>query len=226
MINPKVSIVIPCYNQGQYLNDCLGSLKNQTFQDFEVIIVNDGSTEKITLDILDKIPLNPPSKKGAVKVLHKKNGGLSSTRNHGIKHAKGDWIVPLDADDMLAPTYLEKTLKLVENKNLDFVATWIKHFGLTDSIYKTRLFPALERFNNFLPYCALFKKEIFDQEKYDENFKEGFEDWDLWIHIVKKFNGKIIPEPLFLYRKKETSMLSDARKKYFKIIWQMWRKTP
>lgn len=227
-MNPKVSIVIPCYNQGQYLDDCLGSLKAQTFKNFEVIIVNDGSTDKETLEVFDSLvasTLSGETKKWlTLSMCNKKNGGLSSARNFGIKKAKGDWIIPLDADDMLAPTYLEATLKLANQEKLDFVATWIKHFGLKDSVYKTRLFPRLERFNNFLPCCALFRKEIFQKELYDENFKEGFEDWELWIRVVDKFQGNILPAPLFLYRKKENSMLTGARQKYLKIIWQMWKK--
>ncbi|MDH3324487.1 MAG: glycosyltransferase family 2 protein, partial [Candidatus Peregrinibacteria bacterium] len=190
----------------------LESIKNQTFTgELEVIIINDGSTEPETLEILNNLPVS-------IKVINQENQGLSAARNTGIKASTGKWILPLDADDKLHLEYLAKTLNLAESKNLDFVTTWMQQFETKNKVYKTHLSLYDELFNNFLPYCALFSRQILDTEKYDETFRDGFEDWELWLRILSKFKGEVIPEPLFQYRVKAESMLTNSRKKYAKIV--------
>ena len=223
---PQISIIIPCYNQGEYLFECIDSLQKQTFQDFEIIIVNDGSSDPSTLNFLKEIKQNSPLK-NKLNILNQENKGLPGARNTGIKKSAGTWILPLDADDKLAPNFLESTLQEAKTQNLDFVATHIQHFGLKNSIYKTHLWKNAQYLNNFLPYCALFSKEIFENEKYDPQFNQGFEDWELWNRILKspkKFKGSILPEPLFFYRKKKNSMLQDVHKNYIKRLIQLWKK--
>ena len=95
--HPLISVVIPCYNDGKYLPETLGHLAKQTFRDFEIIIVNDGSTDPETLSILKNLESEN------TRVLHKENGRMSSARNHGVKHARGEYIAALDADDYFHP---------------------------------------------------------------------------------------------------------------------------
>jgi len=208
MLSPEISVIIPVYNQGEFLAESMDSLKKQTIQNFETILINDGSTESKTLEILKKLEACPPLKN--FKIYHKKNGGLSSARNLGIQKSKGDFFVPLDADDKLHPEFLEQTYKHAKAKNLDFVGTHIQHFGIKNSIHKTRINFYEELFNNQLPVCALFHKKIYQKiQGYDETFKHGYEDWDFWISILKNnFQGKIIPKPFFFYRIKKESMLT------------------
>ena len=97
-----ISVVIPCYNDGIYLEETLAHLKKQSFQEFEIIIVNDGSTDPLTLDVLKNVD------SGIATVLHKENGRMSSARNFGVKHAKGNIIVALDADDYFEASFFEK----------------------------------------------------------------------------------------------------------------------
>src|SRR5690349_6578170 len=99
---PLVSVIIPCYNDGHYIDDSVSSIRSQTFADWEIIIVNDGSTDESTLAKLRTFddPL--------ITVLHKENGHLSYARNHGISHAKGVIIVTLVADDKFEKTFIEK----------------------------------------------------------------------------------------------------------------------
>ncbi len=90
---PLISVVIPCYNDGKYLPETIAHLKKQTYQHFEILIVNDGSTDPSTLKVLETLL------KQDITVLHKENGRMSSARNYGVKHATGSLIAALDADD-------------------------------------------------------------------------------------------------------------------------------
>jgi glycosyltransferase involved in cell wall biosynthesis len=104
--NPKISVIVPVYNVGEHLKACLDSLLSQTFSDFEVIAVNDGSTDSSAVILAEYA-----NKDSRVKVLHQENKGLSSARNAGLKYQTGDYVCFLDGDDYLAPVALEKTYK-------------------------------------------------------------------------------------------------------------------
>ena len=124
-----VSVVIPCYNYGQYLAEALESALNQTHSPIEVIVVDDGSTDS-TPDVCREYA-------NRVKVVRQQNGGLPSSRNRGIQVAKGMFIAFLDADDILEPTYLERTLRAFhENADLSigFVYTQMTLFGREQGI--------------------------------------------------------------------------------------------
>lgn len=205
---PKVSVVIPCYNQGLFIEECLQSLEAQTFQDFEIIIINDGSDDDQTAAILDNVKDSTPLR---MTIIHQQNKGLSATRNKAIAAAQAPWIITLDADDKLAPTYIEKTLALAKAKNLDFVGTDIQNFGEKSHVYRANINLYDQLYDNRLTCCALFSKRVFERVKYDETFKEGLEDWELWIQVLKAgFKGEIIHEPLFLYRRKKESMMTQG----------------
>lgn len=208
-----VSVIVPCYNQAIYLSDALESLLQQTYQNWEAIVVNDGSsdnTEGIALEYAKKYP--------KIKYVAKENGGLSSARNKGIECAKGEYILPLDADDMLKPEYMEKAmdafekspqLKLVYCQGLFFGAKTGLWENLHYSGYKNQLL-----WNSI--FCSAFYKKS-DWEKvggYDENMRKGHEDWEFFIRLL---NGEglvcQIQAPLFCYRIKDVSMITMATKK-------------
>ena len=107
---PKVTVVIPCYNQGQYVDKAVESVLNQTYQDFEIIIVNDGSTDAFTNNLLKNYH------KPKTRVIHTRNQGLASARNNGIREAKGEYILPLDADDKIGNEYLEEAVMVLDEK--------------------------------------------------------------------------------------------------------------
>src|SRR4030066_2449234 len=131
---PRVSVIMPCYNLGQYLNEAVESVLSQTFQDFEIIIVNDGSTDEFTNKLLANY--NKPK----TRVLTTDNEGLPSARNNGIKISSGQYICCLDADDKYHPEFLEKTVEVldkdVEHK-CGFVTTWFNAFGEVDAVWDT-----------------------------------------------------------------------------------------
>ena len=115
-MNPIISIIVPVYNGDKYLSRCVDSILNQTFQDWELLLVDDGSTDK-SGEICDEYAI----KDKRTKAFHKKNGGVSSARNYGIKHIEGEWIMFCDADDELMAFCLKKLISFIQEGNIDFV---------------------------------------------------------------------------------------------------------
>ena len=205
---PQVSIIIPFFNHENFIEETLESVQKQTFQNFEIIIVDDCSCEKA------KKKLTEIAKKNSeIQIFYNsKNKGPSFCRNYGIKKSKGKYILPLDSDDKLDPKFIKKCLSFLEKNKFDFVITYLKNFGKLNNIWKPKINLYELLFNGTLPYCAIFKKNIFEKTGgYDENFKEGFEDWEFWIRVLKEnFQGHIIAEPLFFYRNQKISRLQKT----------------
>lgn len=208
-----VSIIVPCYKQAHFLKDSLQSVLDQSYSNWECIIVNDGSPDNV-LEITQKW-INKDSR---FIYLAKENGGLSSARNFGIKHSKGLYILPLDADDILHQDYLIKTVaELEQNESLAIASCYSRFFikEKTNVIYELR--PQGEKcidllYVNQLIATSLYRKNCWNEVGgYDESMKKGFEDWEFWIAITKTgWKYKIIPEYLFYYRKAKNSMLVDT----------------
>lgn len=211
----KVSVVIPCFNQGQYVDDAVNSVLKQTYQDFEIIIVNDGSTDQFTSNKLKNYD------QPRTQVIHTHNLGLSAARNNGIKAANGEYILVLDADDTFEPSFLEKAvLHLEKEETIGVVTCGIKSFGRENwTAYPTGgdVTAFLLKSNS----CgnALFRKICWEEaEGYDENMKDGYEDWNFWIAVTKRgWKVYSIPELLFNYRTSKTSMYRESYKKNAEI---------
>ncbi|MGC8823993.1 MAG: glycosyltransferase family 2 protein [Bacteroidales bacterium] len=203
-----VSVIIPCYNQGEYLHEALESVYQQTYKNIEIVVVNDGSTDEKTLQILNTLTDEK------VTVLHKTNGHLSSARNYGIARCRGNYYVALDADDKLHPTFIERTLKiLLEHPSVAVASSWAQYFGAKMDVKMV----AGGTLENFLRYnnctaCATVRKKVWEEVGgYDENMKAGFEDWEFYINIAKRgHNILVITEPLFYYRFKKKSMITET----------------
>jgi glycosyltransferase involved in cell wall biosynthesis len=206
-----VSIVIPCYNQGQYVDDAVESILNQTYDNTEIIIVNDGSTDPDTIEKLKNYS------KPKTRVLHKKNGHLASARNFGIKHAKADFVLLLDADDKFESTFLEKAVNILQlSPEVGFVCSYYRYFGKSDEVVTNSRSGGIENYllSNNNVACALIRKQIWEAVGgYDEEMKRGYEDWDFWLRVTNKgWNCHVIEEPLFFYRVSESSMVTESRK--------------
>jgi glycosyltransferase involved in cell wall biosynthesis len=209
-----VSVIIPCYKQAHFLRDAINSVKCQTFKAWEIIVVNDGSPDNTTetANLL------------GVRCIEKKNGGLSSARNAGIKAAKGEFILPLDADDKIHPEFLEKTMTMMDE--VDVVGTWFKTFGNSNrehQRYVTNVDSNYLRSQNPVTCCSLFRKSMWkDIGGYDEKMNDGYEDWDFWLSAAEHgYKIQILPEYLFYYRKHSVSMLRDAQSKHDQILEHM-----
>ena len=208
MNNPTVSIIVPCYNQAQYLDECLQSVLDQTYSEWECIIVNDGST-----DNTDFFTKQWVEKDKRFIYFEKENGGLSSARNFGIKNATGEYILPLDADDKIASNYIAIAIKAFqEDFSLKVVYCKAEKFGDEHGIWQLQPFSIYDlcRFN--MIFCsAVFKKSDWELVGgYDINMIYGLEDWEFWIAILK--NGgtvKQLEEVGFYYRIRENSMIKQ-----------------
>lgn len=196
---PKISVVVPVYNTAQYLNKCLDSIINQTYQDIEVIIVNDGSTDN-SQKIIDEYKEKYPEK---VKSLNKENGGLSSARNCGIELATGEYIAFIDSDDYIDIELFDK-LKNEIDKNIDLVK--FKIIRVNDKYKEIEKVkgPVFEEksgeeafnllvFNDILlePACIyLYKKDLFIKNKFEFALNKYNEDFGLVPIII--INSRLV----------------------------------
>ncbi|GAA4244665.1 glycosyltransferase family A protein [Winogradskyella damuponensis] len=216
MKESKVSIIVPCYKQAHFLDETLESVLMQTYSNWECIIVNDGSPDH-TEDVAHTW-LKRDSRFSYIK---KENGGLPSARNAGIKASTGEYILPLDSDDLIDKLYLELVLREFKDDKLGIVSCASKHFKESSKqiikISKPKGNSLKDiLFENKLIATSLFRKKCWvSVDGYDESMKYGFEDWEFWISILKKgWEFKIIEEPLFFYRKKDNSMLIETNRLY------------
>ncbi len=196
---PLVSIIVPCYNYGRYLNRMLASLDAQTWRDFEVIIVDDGSTEPETIAFIDKLISEPQP--GRI-VLRQKNSGVIAARNYGISFSSGKYLFPLDPDDTIDKTFLEKTLFYLEHSPPQtFAYTWTYSTGNDDFVWHTADTDPLSMLDENRCGFAVFPRSSFDKTGgYNHIMAKGYEDWEYCVHLVRRgYSGKVIPEPLYWY---------------------------
>lgn len=205
-----MSIIVPCYKQAHFLQESLQSVIEQTYQDWECIIVNDGSP-----DHTDEEARAWFKKDTRFHYIEQENGGLSSARNAGIKESEGTFILPLDADDILHKHFLERLVsELEENKELAIITPYSKFFeGSKDNVVNELKpngdsYPYL-LYVNQLVATSLYRKQCWEEVGgYDETMKKGFEDWEFWLAITKRgWKYKVVEESLFYYRKAKNSML-------------------
>lgn len=194
---PLVSVIIPIYNYGIQFEKSLQSVFNSTYKNVEIIIVNDGSTDEYVKLKLDSIKNHPN-----IKIVHQDNQGPSSARNNGFKHSSGDFILPLDADDMILPDYIQTCVNILKNnKKISPVYCDTQHIGQIQGLEKRPEWSmdGLKR-KPFIVNCSMFHRESFEIcGGYDVNLK-GWEDYDLWLRMgINGYIGKRIPKPLFIY---------------------------
>ncbi|WP_142785571.1 glycosyltransferase family 2 protein [Changchengzhania lutea] len=209
-----VSVIVPTYNQAEYINDALQSVLNQSFKNWECIIVDDGSTDNTA-----EIVKNWLSKDNRFKYLYIENNGVSHARNKGIEQAKGCFILPLDADDCLGINYMEKCLTKIRNPSVKIVYGKASFFGGKEGELLLRP-PSLENLLKFnCIHCSgLFRKKDWEINKgYDENMTFGFEDWEFWINMLKKGGHACLAEECTLHYRiksvsRSTKIVSDNDK--------------
>ncbi len=197
---PVVSVIITCYNYAKYLSESVSSVVRQTFQNLEIIIVDDGSTDDtvITAESLQKE--NP---KHNIKLISQNNSGVANARNKGIEQSHGKYILCLDADDMIDPEMLSESVDILRHQPaVDIVYTDRMDFGEKEKITPAGDFDKEKLlFQNCISYCALFKREIWDKVGGYRTNVDGCEDWDFWIAVsAMGYKGYRIPKPLFRYR--------------------------
>lgn len=210
MRTPLVSIIVPCYNQAQYLEEALQSVLNQTYTNWECVIVNDGSpdnTEEVVKKWIEK--------DNRFHYIFSENRGVSCARNLGISMSKGELILPLDADDKISNSYLTSSVsEFFYNPNLKLVYCKAEKFGDENGPWILKSFSLRSlAFDNMIFCSALFRKLDWERTGgYDPNMLKGLEDWEFWISLLKN-GGKVkcIDEVGFFYRVKESSRQSDLK---------------
>ena len=215
----KVSIIIPCYNKELYVSEAIESALAQTFKDIEIVVVNDGSSDNSTEVIKkyeDKIHF----------INLDKNEGVVNARKLAIEKASGEYILPLDADDTIEPTYVEKAVKILEeNKEIGVVYCKVKFFGdkngnLTCPEFDEDYF----LYHSGVSSSSMFRKKDFIKcGGYRDYMKNGCEDWDLWLYFYENgFKFYRIPENLLNYRKfDDSSSRTTVQKENSKELWAL-----
>ena len=202
---PKVSVIVPCFNTGQYLDEAIHSVLNQTEDDLEIIVVDDGSTDPATVSLLAGY------RRPRTRVLHTVHVGLAAARNLGIAQAAGKYLCALDSDDRLEPSYLAKTTHVLDtDPSATFVSAWLRTFGDETWEWKPERcdLPVLLTEDTVLTSALVRRDAVIAAGGYDEQMPvQGDEDWDLWLTLVERGGrGVILPEILFNYRRRPGSL--------------------
>ncbi len=224
LASPEVTVVVPCFNQGAFLDDALASVFTQTFESFEVVIVDDGSTDPATVAALTG--LDWPR----TRVIRQENRGLPAARNAGIRAARGRYVVPLDADDELTPGFMaELHAALGDRPEAAYAHCWAELFGDVAAIWATRPFNAYQILvSNSVVGCVLLRREAWEAVGgYDETMTAGNEDWELWIRLLEAGWEQVqVREPLFRYRKHGVSMSVATEARYERARLEIARRHP
>jgi glycosyltransferase involved in cell wall biosynthesis len=220
-MSPRVSVVVPCRDDGAFLDQAVESALAQTVVDLEVVVVDDGSTDPATRLLLDAY-VRPRT-----RVLRLRGGGVAHARNAGMAAARGELLLPLDADDVLDQGFVEKTARILDAQpDVGIVETEAILFGDRNGPWERPLFsmPQLLLGNTLLP-CSLFRAADFRRTRgYDPRMEPGWEDFDLWLSLVELgLRAHRVPEALFRYRVRAGSRSArmksgDWRRAYVRLL--------
>jgi glycosyltransferase involved in cell wall biosynthesis len=214
MTTPQISVILPVYNCQKYIQSAIESILDQTFTDFEFIIIDDGSTDA-SASVIEKI------KDPRIRFYKQKNIGLSATLNKGISLAKGEYIARQDQDDISHPTRFEKQVNFLNNnRQIGLVGTYASiinedgnqtgrvHSHETESI---KLKAILYFDNPFVHSSVMFRKESIEKAGlYNTTTPHLFEDFDLWFRVSQLYSVANIPEVLQEYRLLSSSMTKSS----------------
>lgn len=204
---PLISVVLPAFNAEKYVREAVQSILTQSFMDFELIVIDDGSRDG-TKAILEELC----EQDDRIILVSRENKGLVTSLNEGVALARGMWIARMDADDIALPHRLERQLKWLRNTHADICGSWAKMFGAYDNrIIKHAQSDAAIRMellfgSAFVHPSVMMKAELVKTMRYDKAW-ENAEDYDLWERIAR--SGWImtnVPEVLLLYRQHETQI--------------------
>jgi glycosyltransferase involved in cell wall biosynthesis len=206
----KLSVIIPCFNHGEYLLEAVASVTNLRRGDIELIVVDDGSTDARTREEMDKLAV------AGIKVIRQANKGLAAARNAGILASRGEYVLPLDADDRLRPGWIEHGIRLLESDpQVGVVYGDAECFGVRNGRWNVGPFDPDRLLHwNYIHASALYRRAVWDQNHgYDGTMPvQGFEDWDFWLGaFAHGWQFAYVPEIFFEYRQAEASMITRTR---------------
>lgn len=209
-----VSVIIPCYNSGTTLAQTVASLKAQTWPRVEIVVVDDGSTDAYTLQVLASLE--------GVSMVRQANAGLPAARNAGCRAATGELLLLLDADDWLEPDAIA-TLRqaLHDNPQAAYAFCNVQLEGEAAGVLKKHYNFFEQLFLNQLPYCLFMPKSLWASSGgYDESMRQGYEDWEFNIRLGEGGHHPAqVARPLFHYRVASNGMLISKSNRLHGAIW-------
>ena len=192
-------MVVTAFDQGALVADAVGSVLRQTRAPEAVIVVDDGSTDAESVEVLERLSRDP-----RVRLLRQANRGVSAARNAGIAMADTDLVAVLDGDDRIAPMFLERMVAVLEgDPGAVAASSWLRAFGVIDAVVRPGGGAAVDFLHrNACPATAVVRRDAWRAcGGYDEDLRSGFEDWDFFLSLVGDGGHvAVVPEPLIEYR--------------------------
>ena len=218
----RVSIVIPCFNSSAFLRETVASVVAQTLRELEIVLVDDGSTDD-TRAVVEQLIAQHPER--AMTLCAQPNAGVAAARNRGVAIARGEYILPVDADDLIAPTMAETCARILDAQpTTSIVFTDREDFGELAGRFGAGQFElARLKYFNQIAYCALYRRTVWEACGGYRTNVDGFDDWDFWIAAASRgFRGHHVAEPLLRHRRHRASYLgrivADYERLYATII--------
>jgi glycosyltransferase involved in cell wall biosynthesis len=208
---PLCSVIIPCYNPGNHLQEAVESALASRYPSVEIVIVDDGSTEEETLRLLREYATHPQ-----IQVHYHMHQGPSAARNEAIRRSAGKYILPLDADDKIHPVFIAKAVDALErNEQAGLVSCGVEYFG--DRTGRCPLppyrFPSILLRNSFVCSCVFRRADWAAVGGYKTNLRHGGEDWDFWISLIELGREVVqLDDILFYYRQHGPSRTTGSLK--------------
>jgi glycosyltransferase involved in cell wall biosynthesis len=206
-----LTVVIPYYNLGEYVDQTLASVLASTYEPIEILIVNDGSTDAASIAKLEQIRRRDLPR---VRIETTANQGLAATRNWGADHARGQFVCFLDADDCVEPDYFTRAIALLKRyPNVDSVYPWVRYFGASDSIWPTfnAEFPYLLAQNMAAAFSVIRRRSFRELARNKPEVAYALEDHEGWISLIEAGGVAVsLPHPLMRYRVRPDSMLQTS----------------
>lgn len=226
-VSRRISVVVPFYNLAAYLPETLASVAASDYDDIEVVIVNDGSTDPDSIELLAKIRQTSPE----ISILDIPNGGLANARNVGVRAATGEYIAFLDADDCVMPTYYSQCAQILDKfDNVSFVYSWINYFGESEGHWLNfdTEFPYFLAANMLAAFQVVRKRDFLEAGINDQDMMFGMEDYEAWLRMASLgYKGVSIPDALVNYRVRHNSMARQFRRSTVLYMYeQMAKKNP
>ena len=208
---PKLTVVIPCYNHGEFIRDAIASVETLPRDLYELIIVNDGSTDETTVAVMRELA------DAGYHVIDQTNAGLARARNVGIAAARGEYILPLDSDNKIRAEFTVRAINLLDCKqDISMVHGDFQYFGEADLLCRIAPFDIKKMlYRNYIDACAVYRKQMWETcGGYDEQMPVmGVEDWEFWLNAYTRgFKFLHLDMVAFDYAYRKGSMLGNVKK--------------
>jgi glycosyltransferase involved in cell wall biosynthesis len=219
---PLVSVIVPCFNHGRYLPECIDSILSQDYPELEVVVIDDASTEESTLNVLTDLE----TREQVTVLYQRRNSGPSAARNRGIKAAKGRYILPVDSDNLLLPGAIASLVEQLQaaGEQIGFIYPNCEYFGTRDDYFQPPNYNLhLLMYGNYCDTCSLIDRAVFDAGiRYAEDIVLGHEDWDFALTLAAcGVRGEPARRATLRYRKEgftRSDAVEYARHSFHEVI--------